>query len=66
MEQARLEYSKTDNRYNIVLQMYKDVPNTTSVPLNTDMLVSLIKLFSNEGKIQKALNNMIRKTNGSR
>jgi len=52
-EQARLEYSKLDNRYKLILQMYKHNPNTTSVPLTKDLFDSLVKLFSNTGKIQK-------------
>ena len=58
MEQARIEYSKIDKRYSLVLQMYKDNLNTTSVPLKLDVFKSLIRLMKQEGKIQKILSRM--------
>jgi len=56
-ERARLVYSKTDERYSLETNMFS-MQTTTSTPLNSKVMRSLIKLFSNEGKIDKALNNM--------
>ncbi len=60
MNQARLEYSKVDGSYNLVMQMYPNNPSSTSMPLNMGLFKDLIKLFNNTGKIEKALRSMER------
>lgn len=56
-ERARLVYDKNRKSYHLETNRFS-MNITTGTALNSDVMRSLIKLFSNEGKIQKVLLNM--------
>ena len=55
-EPATISYSEYSKEW--VLSLRYGEQESVALPLTNDILTSLIKLFSNEGKIQKILGRM--------
>jgi len=57
-ESAKIVYSKEDKQYALEMQLLLPNGVVNSQPLSKQLFESLIKLFKNEGKVQKILGRM--------